>query len=335
MDEGGDTGGAPEGGGDASAPTPNTTGTSPVGVPAPGEGSAAAPADKPPEAPAAKYKFTRGGEDREMTGAELSALASDDWRHELKVNGSVERPSLKDMEQYYQLGLTAQQKMSEAADMRKKLDTDRQGWIKDPLAFFGAAGIDPDQWANQQLMNWQELEQLKGTDPNAWHQELERRRLERDGHKTAWEAKQTEARSVQEAAQKRGQDFNAAMPTALEGVGLAASKSVAGVVRMIMQDAQRAGHDISPEQAAMFARDQYRRDQRSQFSGMDGKDILDWLGEDVTASIRKAEVARVKGKEKGDAPNANPEAAKPRTRKPADAKRPTISEVLGGMGDGR
>lgn len=261
---------------------------------------------------AAKYKLKRDGKELELTGAELAALASDDYEEELTIDKNKVKRRRSDLLRDAQLGGAAFQRMQEAAGVRKTygdklelLNTNLRGFVEQHLPADKPEALE--KFAEEVLKDQYQLAALKKRDPDAYIAEMNKRREARvkaqeESTRIAGERKQR-----QEQMQKRAKERLEAMPAAFEKLGMKPSAIKGLMIDRIFAAADAQGYDLTPEHAAAFARDSLRAELAASIGTLDGEALLEWLGPDVVKKIRGAEVKRLERGDGGEGGEPKPE----------------------------
>lgn len=284
---------------DAAAPPP------PAPTAAPAEGAPAAPgAEGAPPAPPPTAE-----EIAQLSSAELAEMGfkvvKRDGKARLirteKIDGKRVEIDASDRSTWDRFGKATvfEKRYPEVADRAAQLDKFLDAAAKDPRALFLLAeklGHNPDDIAEARLREIVERKKLTPEQREALELKEKAARLEQELAERDEREQQTE-RGRRVAA--RREQMTATMKKAMTRAGLPDNDSalimVAGRVHQMME----AG-DENPNilEAAEFVRDHFTGIVQSRFKALDGDALLDYLGEETLAKIRKADVARASARPK-------------------------------------
>lgn len=333
---GGDAGGSSSDGGAAMSPDAGNFVAQPDGAEgsegAEGEGQEADPAKAKAKA-AAKYKVKFGGQDREGTLEDLQKWASDDFEHEVTVDGAVERLRYPELHARARLGSAAFARMREAKAAEARYQGLEKQLMENPVSVFERAGRDPLQWAIEQVQAEAQLEQMQATDPRGYAQKIVERERRIAEAKSQREAQQKQAEQQQADKQRMRKATYEALPQAM---GLKMSPLVNGVVGQLMHDAERSGHAPEVAELAMLAKSQIRRDMQAMVSDMNPEQLRELIGDAAMKRLRQSDVASAREAEKKRLGIGNQNTAPATGPKPTQgALKPTVNQILRGVIGGK
>jgi hypothetical protein len=215
-----------------------------------------------------------------------------------KIDGREETVDEETLLRHYQKERTADQKLREAAKMRKEME-----------AFYEALENDPESILNDPrlpikkrdlAMKWlteQIDEELKQVDPRDQELEEYRKKLE------AYEKQEQEAKTKQEQEQyqaiveKRKEAIATTLTKAMEMSPLSKDpETQAETLRemvLYMRLCRDAGYQVTPEELAQHVEKGRMKSYQSVANQLEGDDLINFLGEAIVNKIRKADLARL------------------------------------------
>jgi hypothetical protein len=284
-----------------SAPAPAT--------PAP---TSAAPAAKPTPAPAPKA----AAESTELkrpnapskaapqvpapTEATPEAKAAEAKRkYKLKVDGQEQELELEDAEVSVRLqkSMAAEKRMQEAAEVRKQFQQLKELAKSDPAALMRElAGVDPMEWAKQQVEQQWKLEVMPEHERKVYELEQQLKSYQTQEQRRQQVAEQQRAQQAQSAMEQQlEKDFQ----RAFEVSGLEWTPDNLELFGKIVLDAHDFGLELTPEQLAAEAKTQlhsrekkYEDAARGKFSALKGPELLDYLGEATVREVLRAQLVQ-------------------------------------------
>lgn len=286
-------------------------------------------------ATAAKYKFRRRGEEREMTGAELAALLDDDYEHEFRgPKGAPVKHKWSEIERAVQKAAGAENAIRAAQEERKALNQSREWGKKNTLDYLQRyLGVeDPEAWAleiaRKRFAQETEIHNLMfgnrelGIQPDPYRaqemlREAEKAKLTRA---QAWAQQEAEARANDERRMASNREINQKVAAELQKAGLKPTPHNMARAAQIHRENRELEIDLTFDQVAVELRKQLRAELLASLD--EEQDLLGLLGEKRRAKLRELEISSTKQAKK-DAKAAEPKkppapaparpAAKPRT----------------------
>jgi hypothetical protein len=274
----------------------------------------------------ALYKYRRAGAEAEADGDTLARLVGDDWEHEFTGPGGKPRKmTYTDLVRHAQMGVGAQQKMTQAAeeqrrwreavDFANKSDDDKLAFMVSHLNI-----EDPDMWILKQADALEqkrsqiiELEKAgRGAEAYELRQKIIEERLAR-GKRLEEQRAQREQHERQRQEQSRERETKAR--EAFGKVGLEWGPDIERRANTIADkwaelDIRKTYDEVAAEVAAVV-RDERIRELRAILK----RDGLKWFPEDLRRELREMELEAVKAAKKEAAAPAKAEveraAAKP------------------------
>lgn len=221
----------------------------------------------------------------------------------------------------YSKGKNAAQLMTKADQVRREAEQKaRQAeefWEvaqKDPRllrGFFAKRGLDPDNLASHMLMETIQKEQMSEGERRLF--EAQKQLEEREGRIKQWEQQQRHAAEERAVATER-ERYKKMMDEAVGKLGLPKESSFVATRRIaaIMEKALDADVELSVEEAAGMARDEFSGELRSLVASLEGPALVQFLGDEVVKRLRAHDLAQLKSRRPGMtpvAPQANPNLA--------------------------
>lgn len=260
-----------------------------------------------------------------MAEADLDAFI------EQKINGKVERVRVRDLQKSFGLDKTANQRMQEAAQMRKQAEQLSHLMRTDFAKYCEVTGQDPNQFLRQQLQSRKELaEEVLAKEYERQQLSPEARELQ-DTKAELERVRQVEAQrkqpliaeikkvvpesmlpkglenasaeQLQNFLQVKQQEFRQGVDNlsnellqAWQENGLPRDKFVGQLMAMHMSDHQkRTGEALQAKDAAVKVKARFLDSTRSILAQMDAKAIQETLGEAIIQKLREYDVAQVRG----------------------------------------
>lgn len=217
-------------------------------------------------------------------------------------------------------GRNAAQLMSKADKIR--LDAERKAAdaeaklarLKDnPRAVLRELGIDVRGLSEKEILEAIEEEKERGLPPE--ERALRQRAREADEYKRKLEEREQSERQAREDAEteQHKERFAQLFVDAMKQTGLppTSARAVMHRVASVYMAAAQAGEEVQPEEAAAYAMEHLRKEQRAILGGMSVPELVDWLGKDAMDAIRAhdlAEYRKRKGAGAVSAPTAQTQA---------------------------
>lgn len=241
----------------------------------------------------ARLRPREAKEDSETEQAEQEReQAKQAAKRKLKYKGEVREYDESEYEKLASLGIHANEKMQEAAAMRKQTEKFIEALRTNPRAILShpSLGINLQEIATELL--WEQAQQAQMSPEEIEYrrnlEELERYR------ETEKAEKQRQAQARQEAMEEHfRQDYARQITSVLDTAGLPKSDWTVTQMSKYMRQALRQGFkDVTPSDIVHLVKQDYMAIQRDLYSNSDGNQLIDIMGEDVVDKIRKAELAR-------------------------------------------
>ena len=215
-------------------------------------------------------------------------------------------------------------RFEEAARVRKQQQAFLEALKTDPMAVLSDSRIDIDRKALAEKWLIDELER-EAADP---------RDVELDKYRSreAEEAKVAERRVEQEKQQdfqrqidQKKTEVADVIYKAMENTVLSKSPQIANQVlremAMYMRSAKQQGVDVTPDELVQHVESSRYTGYHALANGLEGEELIGFLGKDVVNKIRRADLKRLKGSNKAKE-NPTPRASKEKTEKKGERMDP-------------
>jgi hypothetical protein len=222
-------------------------------------------------------------------------------KYKLKIDGQEREEAYSDEEVAVRLqkSLAAEKRMQEAAEVRKKWAQLQEIAKQDPATLFRElVGADPMKWAEQQVAEKWKLEVMPEQERKVYELEQQLKQYQQREQMTQ-KQKQAEFAKQQEAALEAQleKDFQAAF----QASELPYTPENLEVFGKIALDAHDLGMELTPAQMAAEAKRELSRREsetetkyKGKFTGLKGKELLEYLSEPVVREVLRAAVEKYK-----------------------------------------
>lgn len=322
--------------------TTTTTSTAPAAAPAAAQSASSTPQASAPAGSKGANAGAQGGHRSpgepasQATGetqaeAQARILSEQDLDAfiEHRVNGRVERVKVRDLQKAYGLDKTANQRMQEAAAIRKNVQQLQHLFQNDPEKFFEVTGVNRDEWLKRALGSRKEIaEEILAAEYERQQMSPEARRaLELEEQVKRYQSRELEgkkpliqkireivpenmlpqglenasAEQLQEYLASKQAEFNQGLDqlsnellSAWQEQGLPRVKEFGQWMAQVMAEHyKKTGQSLQPAEAAGKVKARFLNSTRSMLSQMDAKAIQETLGEEIVQKLRAYDVERV------------------------------------------
>lgn len=254
----------------------------------------AQPNPTPAAAPAAQKSGAQPGKTAEAPKPTAeSGTPAEVRRLKLKLDGQdVELPE-SEVISLAQQGKVAGKRFQEAAALRKQAEDVLRFAKENPTEFFKRTGMNARQWAEEYLVGELKREQMTPEQKRAAENEEKLRVYEQERK----DAKTKKEREDQETLRKQHHDrYDTLFVEALSKSGL--PKTAYTIKRMaeLQLVNLRKKLDLNADQLTKIVREDYINEQKALFGGMEGDQIIEFLGQDIVKKLSKAQLAKLKAK---------------------------------------
>jgi hypothetical protein len=222
-------------------------------------------------------------------------------KYKLKVNGSEVELDEAELLKKAELGYGAYSKFEEASKLRKDVQTFVKALrSEDPQVraqALQAAGFNVQEYVDQHIEQLRQEAQLTPDQRERKRFETERQQWEQQKQK--WEHQQREQVITQQTAVVK-QQYQEMFGKALAEAGIPDTGMQMARVAKTVQTMREAGYPITPETVAHAAKivgQEYRTEAEKYISGLDVPALLDVLGREKVAAIRKHFVEQARPQE--------------------------------------
>jgi hypothetical protein len=210
--------------------------------------------------------------------------------------------------------------------------------LKDPKEFFRLAkelGHDPRALAEEEVLRAIEEERL--TPEQRRIREVERQLAERD-EKDRRAKEEADNAALEAETETHRNSFADLFMGTMERLGLPKKAGRAVVHRMadVYLQAQQVGMTVSEDDMAAHVLEGLRAEQSAVVKGMSPAEIVEWLGPDTMAAVRKYDLEQYRAKRKGGqpaqvrAPSGAPPPPDPKTLDPRKGRMAYVDALLKG-----
>lgn len=283
----------------SSSPSPSSSSSS---SPSAGVPSTSAPSANIPSASAsAESKPSQNTPDQ---AAQAAAQAAEVKKWKLKAQDKEIELTEQELVRRAQLGLGADAKFQEAAQMRKSAEALFEALRSNPLEVLTnpQLGLNFRELAEQYLAGELQNEMLSPE-----QRELKQLREWREKQEAEAEARrQSEMTAAQQQEFQRhmeraAKEYDTKISEVLADSGLPKTAYTVKRVAELLKGALQKGYDLDVRTAVDMVRETYNGDFRSMFGGLKGESLVKFLGDDVLREIRQHDLARIKAKLEGQA----------------------------------
>lgn len=209
----------------------------------------------------------------------------------------------------------ANQKFKEIAEARKQMEEFKRKLLEDPISILSNENIKIDRQALAEKWLLEKLEQENSDPRDLKIREYEER--ERQLQREQEQLKERHAREEHErVVESKRQEIAETIAKAMENTVLSKNDVIKSqVVREMasyMRAASEQGIDVTPDQLVEHVEHSRYAGYHALANGMEGEDLISFLGESVVNKIRKADLKRIKAKQKA----ANPKQVSQPSSKP-------------------
>ena len=244
-----------------------------AGAPVPPQASSPTP-EKPtgtpaaaPQEPPRKLKFKADGQEIELPESEVLELAS--------------------------AGRAANQRFQEAAKLRREAEEIYKIAKANPQEFFQKTGMNAREWAEKFLLGELQKEAETPEQKKARENEEKLRKYEAS-EKEQKDKELNEERSRATAAERERLDK--AFTKALFDSGLPRTKFTVKRMAELQLINIKNKFELPPERLAKLVREDYVNEQKALMGSLEGDQLLEFLGPELTKKFSKAQIAKLKAR---------------------------------------
>lgn len=236
-----------------------------------------------------------------------------DKRIRLKLGDKEEEFDERTLAGLASRGRNAAQLMSRADKVR--IDAERKAAdaeaklarLKDnPRAVLKELGIDVRGFSEAEILEAIEEEKERALPPE--ERAIRQRAREADSLKKQLDERQKSEKQAREDAEteQHKERFANLFVEAMKQTGLppTSARAVMHRVASVYMAAANAGEEVQPEEAAAYAMEHLRSEQRAVIGGMSVPELADWLGPEAMKKIRAHDLAEYRKSKSGGAPVA-------------------------------
>lgn len=211
----------------------------------------------------------------------------------LKLDGKeVELPE-SEVIAYAQQGKSSTQRFQEASRMKQEAEQLMAFAKANPKEFFAKTGMNARDWAEKYLVEELQREAMSPEQRKAQETEDELGRYKREES----ERKQKEKLDVEKRLQKEHHDkYEQVFIQALNESGLPKTPFTIKRMAELQLINLKNKYEFSPGQLAKLVREDYLAEQKATIGGLDGDQLIDFLGPELVKKLSKAQIAKLKAK---------------------------------------
>lgn len=233
------------------------------------------------------------GETAEQKAARMLGDQDLDALTEIKVNGKVEKVTVREALKRAQLASASHEKMQQAARIAKQAQQMQQLLElaeNNPAEFFKMRGKNFDQLAEEALAKRFELAQMDPTQRELMEAKQKLQEMQTERERAQKEYKSHQERIVtQQVQQKLDQEIGEAFSQS----SLPKEPFYVAQIAAEMLRAEKSGQPLTAREAADRVKSRWAMSNRTILEGMDAKAILDFLGPKVQKMLSDYELKRV------------------------------------------
>lgn len=190
-------------------------------------------------------------------------------------------------------GKVSTQRFQEAAAMRKQAEDILKFAKANPTEFFKKTGMNARQWAEEYLLQELQIEAMSPEQKKARENEEELRKY-KDKDKQDKERELSAERERLTNVERERLDklftqalFESGLPRTPFTVKRMAELQLINIKRKL---------ELSPGRLAQLVREDYIAEQKALLGGLEGDNLLNFLGTDIVKKLSKAQIAKLKGR---------------------------------------
>jgi len=218
----------------------------------------------------------------------------------VKINDKEELVDDDELIRTYSKSKAGEDKFREAAELKKQMDAFHEALRNDPISLLNDKRL-PIQ--RKELAEKWLLEALEEEMQDPRDRELKTKEQELKAYKDKEAAlKKAEDDKIHEGKRElKRQEISKLFSSALDKTPLSKDPATAqGAIRdmaMYMRIAKEQGIEVGADELAAHVNDRHYKSMHALANQLDGNDLINFLGKDVLAKIRKADLAAIKTRE--------------------------------------
>jgi hypothetical protein len=244
-------------------------------------------------------------------------------KFKVKIDDLEAEVSEDELKSGYQRAKASQKRFEEAARLKKQAEQQIDSIRKNPIQALAELGIDVRGMSEEYLAKQLQLEQLSPEQRKLMEMEEKLRSYEeQDKAKKQKEEQDQHAKLMEHYEQEYTNGITAALNTS----GLPKTPYTVKRMAQYMARALDNGYEVKPQDVVSYVKEDYMNDFKEFFATYEGDALMDILGKQVVDKIRKAELAKVKGKAAPATPTATKTVAQTEPGEPKPKKKMTMAE---------
>lgn len=251
-----------------------------------------------------------GVEQNEAKAAAQSKPKPEPRKYKVKIGDLEEEVPDTELVAGYQLRKASAQKFEEAAKIRKEVETILTKAKSDPWALIEYLGGNPDEMAEQRLINRLQQEKLTPEQRELLQRQQE---LEQREARIREYEEQTRNQTVSKLQQEQTQRMSTEIIAALESIEFPANEDFIAEMARIKAEALANDYDMPWVDAARAVEEHMAEIAERRFRSMPTKKLMKMLGEETMKRIRAEDVAALRTQQPKQ--HTQPPAPKPQAKK--------------------
>lgn len=215
----------------------------------------------------------------------------------LKVDGQdVELPE-SEVIAGFQLSKTSTQRFQEAAKLKQEADRIMQFANENPEEIFKKTGMSAREWAEKYLLQQLQNDAMSPEQKKARENEDKLRKLEKEDVDRKEKVKQEHVKRLE---QEHMQRYDVMFTKALNESGLPKTKFTVKRMAELQSINLKKGLELDASQLAKVVREDFLNEKKSLLEGMNGNQLLEFLGPELIKKFSKAQIAKLKSRGVGE-----------------------------------
>lgn len=235
----------------------------------------------------------------------------------VKINDREEMVDEDELVRSYSKTKAGEDKFREAAELKKQADQFLEAFKADPLKVLSDAKIP---FNRKELAEKWLLAELERDMADPRDLALQERDAELKGYKDKEAAIEQDRKDAEHEVKREAKrsEISQMFTKALEATPLSKDPQVAASamrdMALYLRTAKDRGLDVSPDELAAHVNDKYYKGMRALAGQLDGNDLIEFLGKDVLAKIRKSDLSALKSREPAPQTHKNEEWVQERSK---------------------
>ena len=264
----------------------------------------------------AKFELPEG-----MSPAEF--IRQQGWRFSTKEDGTDKEVEFDKLIGGYQRGSVSQKRFDDANSKYSAFEKLQNNVKNNPAALLKAAGIDPDEWAEEHTRNFITEHQMTDEEREARAKDDRLKEYERQDKEREDQADDANVALIQRQVAK---EITEQMPLVLEKYNIPPTKAMARqILGKMRRERNENNYPISIDEAAHWVSEEVYKVNKNHLSEMSAEDVYAYLGEDGMKKLRKHDLSRLNKSKR--VKKVEQVVGKGSAKKPEPKKRITLDEL--------